>query len=390
MKRTFIQFAVLLSLLVACNTKQNSTDNTKTDSVAVDSAVIERNIEAREDSLELAKALDLQSKFVNKIQADYETDAVAANLEDDAADDPAIWINRKNKSQSLIIGTQKKAGLYIYNLQGKQQQFVPAGEINNADVRYDFKLGKTLIDIVAGSNRTDNTVVIYGIVADSLKLTQKPIGKIQSKTDEVYGICLYYNPKTKKHYVFVNGKGGKIEQWLLKDNTTEIVGELSRTFSVRSQPEGMIVDDASATLFVGVEQEGIFKYNALPTADTTAIKLPNSDETNPDIAYDIEGMAIYRISPSKAFLIASIQGSFSYAIFDISTENITYKTSFVITDGTVDGAEETDGLEITSIMLGDEFRAGILVVQDGFNKDGNTQRPQNFKIVSVTKILQYL
>jgi len=376
---------VALAWLAACNTASNN-QLPVTDTVVVDSAEIERNIEAREDSLKMAEALALKAKYTNSIQADYETKAVQSLEGEDAADDPAIWVNRKNPEKSLIIGTNKKAGLYVYDLQGNELQFVNVGFINNADVRYDFVLGKEKFDIVAGSNRTDNSVVIMKIDADSMKISEKPIGIIQSKTDEVYGICLYHNPKTKKHYVFVNGKGGKIEQWLLTNSGLEMKSELVRSFSVNSQPEGMVADDQKGILYVGVEEEGIFRFYAEPTADTTAAKISMSDMSNPDIHYDIEGLAIYRTSKTEGYLLASSQGSFSYAVFDLS-ENNNYITSFVIGDGTVDGVEETDGIEITSTPLGKQFAKGIFVAQDGFNKEGETDVNQNFKIVSCEKII---
>ena len=46
----------------------------------------------------------------------------------------------------------------------------------------------------------------------------------------------------------------------------------------------------------------------------------------------------------------------------------------------IDGASETDGLEVTSANLGGVYGRGMLAVQDGFKRmpDG----PQNFKAVA--------
>ena len=41
----------------------------------------------------------------------------------DAADDPAIWRNAADPAASLIVATDKKAGLYVYGLDGKVRQF---------------------------------------------------------------------------------------------------------------------------------------------------------------------------------------------------------------------------------------------------------------------------
>ena len=51
----------------------------------------------------------------------------------DAADDPALIINFKNPRSSLFFGTDKTAGVYLYDLKGVRQSFSPLGAINNID-----------------------------------------------------------------------------------------------------------------------------------------------------------------------------------------------------------------------------------------------------------------
>ena len=87
--------------------------------------------------------------------------------------------------------------------------------------------------------------------------------------------------------------------------------------------------------------------------------------------------------------MASIQGSFSYAIFDIPNDQ--YLTSFKIVDGNIDGVEETDGIEILTAPLGKKFPNGVLVVQDGYNqdKDGNPEN-QNFKLIDLSDLYKIL
>ena len=69
----------------------------------------------------------------------------------DAADDPAIWRNAANPAASLIVGTDKKAGLYVYGLDGKVRDFVAAGALNNVDLR-EVRPG---VIVVAASDRSD-------------------------------------------------------------------------------------------------------------------------------------------------------------------------------------------------------------------------------------------
>jgi 3-phytase len=46
---------------------------------------------------------------------------------------------------------------------------------------------------------------------------------------------------------------------------------------------------------------------------------------------------------------------------------------FSITDGAIDGAEQSDGIEATAADLGAGFPGGLLVVQNGVNDGGGNQ-----------------
>ena len=52
-----------------------------------------------------------------KIYPIYETEAVKTS--GDAADDPAFWLNKTNPEKSIVLGTDKKSGIYTYDLSGK-------------------------------------------------------------------------------------------------------------------------------------------------------------------------------------------------------------------------------------------------------------------------------
>jgi len=102
---------------------------------------------------------------------------------------------------------------------------------------------------------------------------------------------------------------------------------------------------------------------------------------------DVEGITLAREPGGKGYLVASIQGNFSYAVFDRAGDN-TYRGSFKITTGTAcDGVEETDGLEVVTEDFGPEFPNGLLVAQDGFNFAGDSLVPQNFKLVDWGSVL---
>ena len=321
------------------------------------------------------------------VMADIETTPVNSPTSTDAADDPAIWVHPNEPSLSLILGTNKKSGIAIYNLQGEEVHFYDVGNVNNIDVRYGFRFDNgNKGDIAACSERIHNKILIYRINDNDGSLTDISGDRFMSDISEVYGFCLYRSPETGILYAFINGKSGIIEQWELSPfGENEITGQVVRTLNVESQPEGMVADDDLGYLYVGEENYGIWKFNAEPDSNEEPVFVMDSDETNPKITYDIEGLTIYYAKNSKGYLIASSQGNDSFAIFERGGEN-KYLGSFEIMSGTIDRTEGTDGIDVTNINLGDPFSKGMFIAQDDENTTNGAVQPQNFKGVSWEKI----
>jgi len=333
------------------------------------------------------KSDDLKDGITNKVTADLETDAMKSGLDDDAADDPAIWIHPTDSSKSIVVGTNKKGGLALYNLSGKQINFYPVGNVNNADVLYNFPLSGDTIDVIGASNRSDSSITLMKINPENHKLSAVSARLIKSDAGDVYGFCFYKSKINGRFYALINSKEGKVEQWELFETDGKIDAKLTRSIQLAGQVEGMVCDNELGNLFVGEEQNGIWKLSAEPEGGDEKILIPNSGVSNKNIAYDIEGLTIYYAPQGKGYLIASSQGNFSYAIFERAGEN-NYITSFRIVSGIIDGAEETDGIDVTNLPAGKAFSSGLFVVQDGFNFDSDEKQPQNFKFVSWDKIAE--
>ncbi len=326
-----------------------------------------------------------KTRYVQKdslVTATIETDPVVAFLDEDAADDPAIWFNRENPAKSLVIGTNKKGGINVYDLSGKELFYYPVGLVNNVDLRYDFTLTDgQKIDIVVATNRSDNSIEIHRIDPQTGALMNLAARKIISEVGEVYGVALYKSASTGKYYVFVGGKMGETEQYeLLASENNTVDANLLRSFNFSSQSEGMVADDELGYLYIAEEDCCIWKIDAEPTKSFNPIKLAQSDSTNPKLSFDLEGLAIYYAKNKKGYLIASSQGNYSYAIFEREKDN-QYLGSFSIASGIIDGVEETDGLDVTNLNLGPQFSQGLFVVQDGYNYKGDSLKNQNFKLI---------
>src|SRR5262249_31802015 len=140
------------------------------------------------------------------ITATVETDPVPHG--GDAADDPAIWVNPNDPAKSTIIGTDKQGGLAVYDLSGKQIQYLADGQMDNVDLRDGFKIGGQTVTIVTASNRKDNSIAIYKINPQTRMLENAEARKIKHG-HSVYGMCMYRS-KTGKIYYFGNSKSGDV------------------------------------------------------------------------------------------------------------------------------------------------------------------------------------
>lgn len=294
----------------------------------------------------------------------------------DAADDPAIWINSTDPAKSTIIGTDKLGGIAVYDLTGKQLQYLPDGELNNVDIRDGFSLGGQQISLVTAGNRTNNSIAIYKVNTSGLL---ENVAARTITTIATYGSCMYRSVGGQ-YYYFVNSKSGGVEQWELKDNGSGKVDATKvRSFSVGSQTEGCVADDKAGEFYIGEEAVAIWKYSAAPTGGSTRTQV---DSTSGHLASNIEGLTIAYTS-SGAYLMASSQGNNSYVVYRIGGTTPTYIKTFKIVDGAVDGTSGTDGIDVTAMALGPAFPSGVFIAQDGSNSGGN----QNFKLVPLQQIL---
>ena len=308
----------------------------------------------------------------------------------DAADDPAIWINPADPAQSVVIGTQKQSGLYVYGMDGKVLQFLPDGRMNNVDLRGGFRIGGREVTLVTASNRTTKGISIYALDPATRQLTDVADGLQDTGFDDPYGLCMYQSAKTKKTYVFVNQGDGKMRQWeLVATPAGKVRAKLVRDLPFGSQVEGCVADDETGMLYTGEEDVGIWREGAEPRGGP-ARKMLAKITDNPALKDDMEGMSLYKLDATRGYLIVSSQGNDSYAVFRREGGN-DYVGSFRVgadAAAGIDGISETDGLDVASLSAGPGFAHGLMVAQDGRNV--SPPEHQNFKFVPWDRIADAL
>jgi 3-phytase len=175
----------------------------------------------------------------------------------------------------------------------------------------------------------------------------------------------------------VNSKTGQVEQWELFDNGAgKVDAARVRSFTVGTQTEGCVADDEVGSLYIGEELVGIWKYGAEPTSGTARTSVAAATSAGP-LVPQVEGLSTAYGPNGTGYLIASSQGSNSFTVYRREGANEFVKAFRVVAGGAIDGAEGTDGLDVSTAPLGPDLPFGALVVQDGSNDSGN----QNFKFV---------
>ncbi len=305
------------------------------------------------------------------VVASLETEPVPSG--DDAADDPAIWVDPHDPARSLVIGTDKRWGLDVYDLSGHRVEALEIGNINNVDLRVhpwgeDFTL-------VVGSERLPSRLVLLRLDHETRRLTllrQHPLD-----LPAPYGVCIGLDSE-ERPLVVLNDKDGRFLQ-LSVSRSFDI--EVVRTWRTETQPEGCVVDEPRNRVFFGEENRGIWWGSFEPDEPMAATLLDSIEGQN--LTADVEGLAI-AVTPLDTYLLASSQGDSTFAVYSLTDDALVGR--FTVGEGAVDAVSGTDGLDATGIAL-PGFPGGLVVVQDDVNTPSDNQ---NFKFIDFDTVLEVL
>lgn len=305
----------------------------------------------------------------------------------DAADDIAIWVHPTDRTQSVVIGTDKDStgGLHVYDLAGVELDSDVGFRANNVDLRYNFPFGAQTVDLIAATDRSNDRIVFYSLDSGTRMLSS--LGTLATGFTDPYGLALYRSPVSGKFFVFASEEAlanrGTIKQWELSGVGGVMSASLVRSWDVGSSSvEGMVADDRHGYFYLGEETVGIWRYGAEPTAGTGSGDRFQVDSTGGggDLTADVEGLTLFQRTDGGGYLIASSQGESEFNLYERTGSNAAVGSFNIPANGPagVDAVTGTDGVDVVSTGMGGDFAMGILVVQDGANDAGNT----DYKYVS--------
>lgn len=281
------------------------------------------------------------------------------------ADDPAIWIHPSDPARSVVIGTDKGAGIYVWDLAGQLLQHLPQGtRTNNVDLRSDVAWGGGRADVVVANLRVAGRLAVFLVNRDYDPALGDVLVQIADRNSsgnaiqsDSYGLGLYRRPADAALFLFERPKeSGEIRQYRLDGDrsggvTVSAVRDLDYGGGVA---EGMVADDELGFLYVAEETRAIHKYHADPGESTAPLASFAQDD---GILGDREGMALYLGANGTGYLLLSDQYDSLVKVYERQGSN-----TFVTTLDT-QGAFATDGLDATSLST-PEFPRGFFVTHD--------------------------
>jgi 3-phytase len=302
----------------------------------------------------------------------YVAPTLATQPVPDDADDPAIWVNRSAPARSRVIGTNKfkrpTGGLYVFDLDGNIVQKIDGlDRPNNVDVIQNV-LGNR--DYAVCTERLQGRLRVFQIDADGKLADRTGRTDVAMKGTEEYGepmgIALWKSKATGRVYALVSPKlgpaDGYLEQYeLARDAST---GRVNATFVGRTGHfRGGKEIESIATSADGLS--GFYSDETYGNRMLVLQDRPNGYEDrraplNTDFRGDHEGIGLWERGPER------------YAVFtDQMPKNSVY-TLTRINGARIGqfscGADETDGIAVTSANLGPKFPRGLFVAMDSVRR----------------------
>lgn len=288
-------------------------------------------------------------------------------------DDPAIWVNRADPAQSLIIGTDKNAdgALYVYGLDGRVHHDKTVRGLlrpNNVDVAYDVPLAGGKVDIAVTAERYAHRLRIYRL-PDMAALDGGGISVFEGeRARDCMGVALYTRASDGALFAIVSRseqfapQHGYLHQYrIVDDGAGNLRGIFVRAFgewSGQGEIEAIAVDDALGHVYYSDEGFGVRKYHADPLADDAEDELAQFGAAG--FAEDREGISIYEMDGSSGYILVSNQQADTFRIF--AREGGPGGAHDHVFLGSVRvSTRESDGSEVTSMALSPQFPGGLFV-----------------------------
>jgi len=288
-------------------------------------------------------------------------------------DDPAIWIDRANPAESLIVGTDKHAdgALMVFGLDGKIRWDKSVRGLlrpNNVDIAYDVRLGNAKVDIAVTTERYAQRLRVYRL-PEMAAIDGGGIPVFEGEEGRLcMGVALYTRARDGALFAVVSRsdvgapREGYLAQYRIADDGTGTLrGTKVRhlaTWSGKKEIEAVAVDSELGYIYCSDEQVGVRKYHADPDAPDAGRELAIFGTSG--FADDHEGISIYKRPDGTGYLLVSNQAVGTFRVFP--REGTAGRPHEHPLRASVRlSTKESDGSDVTSAALDPQFPGGLFV-----------------------------
>ncbi len=287
------------------------------------------------------------------------------------SDDPAIWLNPADLSQSLILGTDKNSdgALYVFGLDGKINPEKTVHNLrrpNNVDVEYGLVLRGKTIDIAVVTEREANKLRVFRL-PDMAAVDNGGIDVFTGDSLRApMGIACFKRSTDGAVFAVVSRKSGPSGKYLWQyrledDGKGNVKGTKVREFGLfsgKKEIEAVAVDDPLGYVYYADEQVGVHKYAADPDAPNANTELALF--ATEGFTADQEGISVYAVNDGTGYIIVSDQDANTYHIFKREGEPDNphkHQRVKIVKLST----NNSDGSDVTNAALNSTFPAGLFV-----------------------------
>ncbi|GEL72915.1 myxosortase-dependent phytase-like phosphatase [Myxococcus virescens] len=286
--------------------------------------------------------------------------------------DVALWVSPGAPSSSLFLTAYNSpnSGLVTFGLGGEQLDAELAdGPMSAVAVRDGFPLSGVQQTLVVAASINFNGLAAYTVDPDRADRVER-IGAAGFLTGTQFSaVALYQNEDSGRFYVFAGTSTGVLQQYELAGDTGRVTATLVRTLTTTGPIAGLAVDEASDSLFVTQQGQGLWRYPAAADAGVTGEQL--SIQGSGGLSANVGRVALYRARNGEGYILVADTGADAFAVYERRARTLVGSFRLADADGGVIRANDPVALAVTASSLGTTYPDGLFVGSDALS---NPQR----------------
>ncbi|QDE84950.1 myxosortase-dependent phytase-like phosphatase [Myxococcus xanthus] len=286
--------------------------------------------------------------------------------------DVALWVSPGAPGSSLFLTAYNSpnAGLVTFGVGGEQLDAeLTDGPMSAVAVRDGFPLSGVQQTLAVAASINFNGLAAYTVDPDRADRVVR-IGAAGFLTGTQFSaVALYQNQDSGRFYVFAGTSRGVLQQYELAGDTGNVTATLVRTLTTTGPIAGLAVDEASDSLFVTQQGQGLWRYAAAADADVTGQQL--SIQGSGGLSANVGRVALYRARNGEGYILVADTGADAFAIYERRARTFVGSFRLADEDGGVIRANDPVALAVSASSLGTTYPDGLFVGSDAFS---NPQR----------------